>query len=210
MRYTKNMKTYEPLIIPLNKPFEDLTNKEAKDYFDWYMDHIDERSEYLRNKVSASLSISIDQLDYSLNSLIPVWKWFLGVAEIKNSFFLANKIQNRALKKLFYKEGESPFSVFTQYVLRDIAMYISKVFTHNYSKVTPTFKTSPKNYVYVNEPLLIGFIDDNPEYPKPFHPDLNPQSLVEICALSILDNTQHENDLLNDCLRWVNWIPKES
>ena len=45
MKITMNMKDYDPLVIPLDKPIEELTLKETREYFDWYLAHIDERSE---------------------------------------------------------------------------------------------------------------------------------------------------------------------
>lgn len=199
MKITKNMKDYDPLVIPLDKPIEELTLKEACEYFEWYLSHIDERSEYLRKIVSQGLNVSVDQLDYSFDSLKLIWKWFLNVAELeKNSIIF------------FKKDRQKDFNVFTHYVMRDIAMYVGKLFTMNYPIIKWTFKTKPKNYVYVNEPILIGFIDDDPDYAEPFHPDLNPLALVHICALSIMNNEQMENDLLDDCLRWRNWIPNKT
>ena len=198
MKITKNMKNYDPLVIPLNKPIEELTLKETREYFEWYLSHIDERSDYLREKVSQGLNISVDQLDFSFESLKLIWKWFLEVAELEKTSF-----------DFFKKNQQKDFSVFTHYVIRDIAMYVGKLFTMNSPIIKWTFITKPKSYVYVNEPILIGFIDDDPDYPKPFHPDLNPLALVHICALSIMDNEQMENDLFDDCLRWKNWIPNE-
>jgi len=198
LKITKNMKNYDPLVIPLNKPIEELTLKETREYFEWYLSHIDERSDYLREKVSQGLNISVDQLDFSFESLKLIWKWFLEVAELEKTSF-----------DFFKKNQQKDFSVFTHYVIRDIAMYVGKLFTMNSPIIKWTFITKPKSYVYVNEPILIGFIDDDPDYPKPFHPDLNPLALVHICALSIMDNEQMENDLFDDCLRWKNWIPNE-
>ena len=198
LKITKNMKNYDPLVIPLNKPIEELTLKETREYFEWYLSHIDERSDYLREKVSQGLNISVDQLDFSFESLKLIWKWFLEVAELEKTSF-----------DFFKKNQQKDFSVFTHYVIRDIAMYVGKLFTMYSPIIKWTFITKPKSYVYVNEPILIGFIDDDPDYPKPFHPDLNPLALVHICALSIMDNEQMENDLFDDCLRWKNWIPNE-
>lgn len=199
LKITKNMKNYDPLVIPLNKPIEELTLKETREYFEWYLSHIDERSDYLREKVSQGLNISVDQLDFSFESLKLIWKWFLEVAELEKTSF-----------DFFKKNQQKDFSVFTHYVIRDIAMYVGKLFTMYSPIIKWTFITKPKSYVYVNEPILIGFIDDDPDYPKPFHPDLNPLALVHICALSIMDNEQMENDLFDDCLRWKNWIPNKA
>lgn len=87
MNYSRNRNNYIPLIPPINKPYTELTKIEAKIYFEWYMSHIDERTEYLRTKVAEDLSISIDKLDFSVLSLKLVWRWFLNVAEIRKASF---------------------------------------------------------------------------------------------------------------------------
>lgn len=62
----RKAKKYIPLIIPLDKPFEQLSKTEAKAYFDWFISHVDERSEYIRKKISEGLNMSIESLDFSM------------------------------------------------------------------------------------------------------------------------------------------------
>lgn len=83
MKISENQKKYTPLIIPVDKPFEKLTKKEGKEYFDWFISHVDERSDYLRQKVSEGLNIPIESLDFSIESLIFIWRWFLKIVELK-------------------------------------------------------------------------------------------------------------------------------
>ena len=171
----KLSKKYIPLISPIQKPFVDFTKKEAQEYFVWFLDNIDDRCNYLISKVSDGLKIPIDRIDYSVESLKIIWKWFLGIAEIsKKSHVLLDKAQplkNYSFLRDFLNKDAFELSVFTQYVIRDIGMYLGKVLKTNYPILEWTFKTKPKNYVSVNEPLLIGFVDDNPSYPKPFYPE---------------------------------------
>ena len=57
MKMSENQKKYVPLIISVDKPFEELSKTEAKAYFDWFISHVDERSEYIRQKVSEGLNM---------------------------------------------------------------------------------------------------------------------------------------------------------
>lgn len=82
MKLSKRQKNYLSLVPPPNKPFADMSEEEAQDYFDWFISHIDERADYLRSTVSNRLGIPIENLDYSLGSMKPIWKWFLQVAEV--------------------------------------------------------------------------------------------------------------------------------
>lgn len=214
MNYSRSRNSYIPLIPPIDKPYTELTKIEAKMYFEWYMSHIDERTEYLRTIVAEDLSISIDKLDFSVLSLKLIWKWFLSVVEVRKVSFkelthglwpFSDKIAIDH-QHLFH-EPQIRLGTFSYFVLRDIGMYVGKMFVINYPALQWTFKTKPKNYISVNEPLLVGFIDDNPIYPKPFYPDLEPISFAEGCALNVIDHTQHEDDLYNLCMKWIAWIP---
>lgn len=215
MKFTESMKEYKPLIPPIDKPFIDMSKAEAQAYFDWYISHVDERAEYLKTKVAEKLQIPLNKLDYSLESLKLIWKWFLGVAEIsriskKEIQHLKKSLKDYPQSFIDSMIGDSHegLSIFTQFVLRDIGMYVGKVFTTNYPSIKWTFKTTPKNYISVNEPLLVGFVDSNPSYPKPFYPDLEPIGFAEGCAVKLISKTEHENDLYDICNKWIQWIPK--
>lgn len=215
MEMTENQKNYEPLIVPFSKPFIELSKKESQEYFDWFISHIDERSEYLKKKVSDGLGVPIKLLDYSLESLKPIWKWFLQMAETTKQPKVDSKQLEKALEgqpqivRCMIEDPGEVLSVFTEFVLRDIGMYVAKMFTSNYPVLKWTVKRMPKRYVHVNEPLIIGFIDDNENYPKPFHPDLEPIDLARTPAMKLIRNVQpHDDDLYNECKKWVGWIPK--
>jgi len=217
MRLTENMINYNPLPIPFHKPFEELSKKEANDYFDWFISNVGERSDYLRGKVASGLNISEECLDFSLDSLKPIWMWFLQVAEV-------SKTPKDVLKK--YKKSmigqpksyvdhminnhlNEELSVFTEYVLRDIGMYIGKLFIDNYPCLKWTIKYTPKSYVYVNVPLIVGFIDDDESYPKPFHPDMDPIFVARAPAMKLFEKTQKDDDLYERCMKWAQWVPSE-
>ena len=77
MKIFKRTTEYKPLIIQADKPFQEMTKKEADAYSEWFLSKIDERSEYLREIVSEGLRIDIKQLDFTLDSTLLIWKWFL-------------------------------------------------------------------------------------------------------------------------------------
>lgn len=203
MKFPDIMKDYEPLIIPLKKPIEELTKKEAQEYFVWFTSNIDSRVAYLTEKVSLDSGVSSEQLQFTEESLIIIWRWFLQKAKI-------SRTPRRIIREMKQSMHGSPkswishvvnqnkeeLSIFTQYLIRDIGMYLGKMFVQNHSIIKWSYKTSPKNYISVNEPLLIGFIDDNPDYPRPFYPDFEPIGAVECVALNLFDGNENENDLL--------------
>lgn len=214
MRKNKKLYDYTPLIPPISKLPINFTKTETQEYYKWFMAHIDERSDYLRERIAQDMCISLDLLDFSLESLKLVWKWFLDVADLdKKSIFEPQKRSkenksNSFIHDFLSSDNDLHLSVFSYYVVRDIGMYVGKMFTSCYSNISWSVKTKPKNYISVNEPLLVGFIDDNLDYPKPFYPDFEPIGCVYTCALNLIDNTSQENDLYNLCAKFCSMIPQ--
>ena len=75
------MSRYLPLVPPIPKAPIEFTKQETQAYFDWYMEHIDERCQYVIEKASSYLHCSPSVFDYSYESLIPLWEWFINDAE---------------------------------------------------------------------------------------------------------------------------------
>lgn len=214
MKMSENQKNYEPLIIPIDKPFEELNNQESQEYFDWFVAHVDERAEYIRRKVSKDLQITLDSLDYSLESLVLIWRWFLQVAELSKT---PKKVLDEIKKALkgheqsfindMVNESKVELSIFTRYVIRDIAMYIGKMYVKNYSTIIWGYHTDIEKDSFANMPQLIGFVDT--KYNPPFNMEFEPIFMTEGQAANLFDHTQSENDLYNICKKWNQWIPKE-
>ena len=198
------LRDYVPLVLPIPKNAIDFTHFETEAYFAWFMEHIDERAEYLRNRVARDLQISVDELDFSIDSLKPVWKWFLDIADYDQR--LARKFRSADA----FTPVKCPLSESSLCVIRDIGMYVGKTLTTRYPGLSWTVKTKPKNYISVNEPLLVGFVDADPSYPKPFYPDFEPLGAVYTLALGLFDQTARANDLYDLCVKFSGWVPFQS
>ncbi len=74
----KTIKKYECLVYPNAKAPEEYNLEEAQAYFDWYINKIPERIDYLSG-------FSGVNLDYSEDSLKHIWKWFLKNAVIEKT-----------------------------------------------------------------------------------------------------------------------------
>jgi len=204
MKITNKMKNYEPLIIPISKPIENLTEAEAANYNQWFLENIGFRVDYLLEKVSSDYALKKEKIKYSEESLLYIWRWFLEKAEIsKTPLKVLREIRKemkghpKSLINYTVEQHKEEFSVFTKYLMRDIGMYLGGMFVSKYSSISWSYKTKPKNYAYVNEPLLIGFIDNNPDYPKPFNYELEPIGAIECLALNMFEGSQKESDLLD-------------
>lgn len=207
---------YNPLVFPLNKPPYEYTMREAKQYFNWYMEHLDERCEYLRQTVSSQLPINIESLDFSFQSLVPLWRWFLSVAEVTTwENPILDEIRNNSSlsddKRRFFLDVHSSnnrhLSTFTEYVIRDIGMYVGKVFTIAYpNHITWSFIHKPKNHIHVNQPGLIGFLLTKEDFLNhvPAAPDylFEPIHMTQVQAQKLTRNASSEMDLYNICMIW--------
>lgn len=200
---------YDLLIPPLGLDFRSMTPKQAEENFNWFMSIIPERINYFQNRCSNDLGISMDALNFSAESLLPVWRWFLKTAKMeKTPQEELDKMKEGA--KIF---GESfinweQFTVTTKLIMRDIGIYVGQCFILNYSNLSWSYKTKPKTSVTVNQPIIAGFraaymgnVGD--VFFAPFH-------MTEVQAANLYDNTQTEADLYNIFMKWVALIPKNS
>lgn len=214
MRNSKSIDTYFPLVPPINKPFEKMNSIEANAYFDWFVAHVDERSEYIREIVATDLHIPLEALDYSIQSLVYIWRWFLKIVDFKKTPKSILRNIKKELKannegedfiKLVIQESELDLSVRSHYIIRDIGMYVGKMFVTNYPSLRWDYHTNTKQDSFANIPQIFGFLDT--EYEPPFEPQFEPIHFAEMQAGNIFDKTQDENDLYNICSRWLKWIP---
>lgn len=185
---------YDILVPPLSKPVNQFTEAEAQAYFEWYIEKIEERVNYLSSYTKLNL-------DYSPNSLVRLWGWFLKNAKIETT----PKARLADLEKELTTSG-SPFtndvlnenarqlSLETEYIIRDIGMYWGEVFVKNHSSVYWGFYTTPKKDSFVNHPLLLGF--PNEIFPDRDGPPFEPIHMAKVQASKLLRRTASPNDLL--------------
>jgi len=199
---------YEVLVPPFGLDFYSMTPKQAEENFHWYIQKIPERTEYLRSQCAKDLAISINEVDFSPKSLKLIWRWFLKLARIEKT----TKDEIEQMRKTFSRFGESfinkeRLSVITEYIIRDIGMYLGELYVRNYPSIRWSFYTKPKRDFFVNRPLLIGFIDNN--YNPPFKATFEPIHMAGVQAANLLDKTQKETDLYNIFMKWVEYVPQE-
>jgi len=197
---------YKILVPPLSKPIEQLTREEAEAFFAWYMSKIEDRITYLQEYSGLNL-------DYSSDSLYALWKWFLKIAVVertpskllcdqlqKMEHFLANtsnayiaKTKNRLSKQL---------SVESQYIIRDIGMYLGQVFVKNHP--TTSWACYMRRDVCCNKPVVLGFVSRDGV--KPSYPPFEPIWMVQIQAYKIINGGASADGLLKLYNNWLKYI----
>ena len=207
LRFLRDIK-YELCVSPLGIDFMEMSPEEAKANFEWFIEKIPERIHYLTQRCAYDLKVSPSVFDLSPNSLIYIWRWFLQTARIEKT----PKEELEIMRKQFGHLGESfinkeKLSVSTEFILQDIGMYFGEMFVRNYNSIQWSYRTKPKRYIFVNQPILIGFVDTN--YDPPFHDRFAPVHMVGVQAMNMFDKTQNEKDLYNLFMRILRTVPKD-
>ena len=74
-----------------------------------------------------------------------------------------------------------------------------------------TYRSAPQSDIFVNTPLLTGFVQTEDmrgnALPQPFHPEFEPIHMTGVQAVKILRGRQANEDLYRICLLWSGWIP---
>lgn len=196
---------YEILDPLINKPFEKFKVDETKKYFEWYVNQIPTRIEYLKKK-------SGQELDLSFHSLIILWEWFIRVSRIEKidknrKLALREAIDNDVIKeRQILSDERLQLSLETEYIIRDIAMYVGEVFTNYSNKICWGYYTDKKGEAFCNMPVLKGFEDMSFEHG--FKMIFEPNHMVHVQAENILDKSAKKDDLYNMCMIWKSHIPQ--
>lgn len=165
---------YEMMIPPFeHKDFKSMNNKETKKYFDWFVSQVEYRIEYLKQYIDKE-GVELD-LDFSIDSLIPLWKWYEDKIEV------VKKDKEEYIQQMaMYPEWMQPYisqekiSNDTLKIGLDISMYFAEVIIRNNpEKIRWGFFTKSKKRMSVNQPTLLGFLGDD---------DLNPRLIILNCT----------------------------
>lgn len=187
--WRKKKLTYEICIPPINKPVSSMNSRETKEYFDWFIEKIPERIQYLSEKIADDCKIKINLTDFTPESLVVIWRWFLDKAQTE-------KTDSNVLR----------LDMQTEYIVRDIGMFMGEFFNVRHAGIHWSYYKTPKADIFVNKPVLIGF-KDNCVSP-PFDAVFEPVHMVRVQATKIVLNKQNENDLLNLYNIWSEKIVK--
>lgn len=165
---------YEMMVPPFETVrFDEMNKKQAQEYFDWYMSQIDIRISTLLN------AVKIDggnyDFDYSVDSLIPIWKWYenkIQFRKLDESEYESQILRYPEWMKTYISDKDLSFETLTY--CTDVSIYFAEVIIRNNNgKIKWGYFTKPKNRFSVNEPVLLGFKDND---------DLNPRLIVENCT----------------------------
>lgn len=193
---------YDILVPQLGKSIFRLNEEETEEYFTWYMEKIPERVAYVSKVCAKELHIPAEKMDCSPESLLLLWKWFRRRARTER---IPGKKENREPKELWQIDRQ--LTLETEYILRDIGMYLGETFRKNNPQIYWTYYTSPKRDFFVNHPLLKGFVDRT--FGHPFEAVFEPIHMAHVQAAKILTKKSKDTDLLNIYNIWAEKIDRE-
>lgn len=141
-----------------NYAFFELTARQAKEYFNWYMEQIPNRItllwEYMKQECPET-----EPFDYSPESLIPLWEWY--ETQIQQVPMTAKEIESRV--KIFPKYLESEIrkntNKFTDETLSlalDMSIYLGEIVVKNHPHLCWNYRTRPKREFSVYRPVIDG------------------------------------------------------
>lgn len=144
-----------------NYAFFELTPKQAKEYFLWYMNEIPNRIallwEYMKQEHPET-----EPFDYSPESLISLWEWY--ETKIEQVPMTAKEIEARV--KIFpqhleseIRKNKNKFTDETLSLALDISIYLGEVVVKNHPHLRWNYRTRPKREFSVYRPVIDGLND---------------------------------------------------
>lgn len=178
------------------KEFHEMNKREAQQYFDWYMSQVPVRLKQLKEAYAETSGRDSGELDFSPQSLVPLWSWFLPWVAYEPK--TAEEIQEELAKLpewLHESFLEAPYdlSTGTLTLAADIAVYFAEVFRKKYPNLEWGFVIKPKSFMHVNRPILK---DNNSTF------ILEPQHLLHVITLEAAENNLDQEALINLYTIW--------
>lgn len=150
---------YKLMIPPMRiGRYEDMKKKDAKKHFDWYISEVPKRIEQLRLLLVNFESESSVILDFTPQSLIELWNWYINNVEIldKTEIELENEKSERGIyitKNIL----KNKISIEWLAIAVDIGIYFAECMIKNCNNLKWDVIYKPKSLMCVNKPVVVGF-----------------------------------------------------
>lgn len=205
---TDYLSAYIPLVPPCNLNYDDWTRKEALAYLAWFVKQVPIRAKYIVDFVAAAAQEPDLHALSPHDKLVSIWRWFLQVAETEP----VSQEERDAQAPFLAKFGPSfvcytQFTLMTEYIMRDIGMLFAQLLLDISGQLDWTVVSKPRKYVWVNRPILDGFLDTN--YTPPYKAQIDPLHMVGVQAGKIISGSPTtEMDLARIFSKWAAKVPK--
>ena len=199
MKWRLSKLNYDILVPKLDKSIFKLSEKEAAAYFEWFMEQVPQRVAYVSAVCAKELRIPVERLDCSPESLQLIWKWFRKRAQTEPAKLTEEEKNHPSFNNGMFK-NDRQLTLETEYIIRDIGMYLAETFRKNHPQIYWTYYTKPKRSFFVNHPLLKGFVDMTTGVP--FDAEFEPIHMAGVQASKILSKRSKDSDLFDIYMIW--------
>ena len=205
-----SLELYQPLLPPFQLDYDNWSSQKAAEYLAWFVEQVPERTEYITKLISKELRKPGLAKMAPRKKLRYVWRWFIKVAETEP----VPEEELALLEPIRVKFGEQSglyctiqLTTRTEYVVRDIGMLFAQLLLEQSECLSWSVVSKPERYVFVNRPILVGFLDTR--FTPAFKAETDPIHLVRVQASKALDDEpMSAMDLVKIYDTWSAWIPK--
>lgn len=147
---------------PFTLKFWEMSKKELRDYFRWFLDVTPERINELASAVKSSPGFEDWEPDYTPTSLNALGSWF--AVQIQTRPRTHEEIEEIAAQSPFPRSGQE-LTNRTISLAMDIGMYLSEVLLRNNPSLRWDQLFGSKRFIEYGQPVLVGFVHDTPINP---------------------------------------------
>ena len=177
-----------------NYAFFELTARQAKEYFNWYMEQIPNRItllwEYMKQECPET-----EPFDYSPESLIPLWEWY--ETKVQQVPMSQKEIEFQAARYPKWIENEirketMKYTDETLSIALDISIYLGETVRKNYPNLYWGYRAKPKNEFSANRPVILKLVGKRAYF--------NPSRIVFVAMVK--SSEAHDKSQLYDLYRY--------
>ena len=140
------------------KNFEEMTEKDAKEHYEWYLSEIPNRLDLLEKAVIALKQNHEVKLNFSKDTLIDLWGWYIDNVQIiqkSDEEYQNELVSSNPMIKEFIKKEEIATGWLS--IAMDISIYFAECLVKNNEVLNWGLVTKPKSLACANKPIIIGF-----------------------------------------------------
>lgn len=180
------------------KNFDEMSETDAKEHYEWYLSEIPNRLKLLETSVKVLKPKQDIEFDFTKESLIGLWSWYLDNVEIvqktEEEYQLEVNNSNSMTRKSIMKEK---ITIGWLAIAMDISIYFAECFVRNNEVLQWGLMTKPKSLACVNKPVVIGFRHNM---------QLDATNILFVQTRKILKGLKKKDALLQLYDNWVNHI----
>lgn len=182
--------------LPIDLDFSTKTTKELRLYREWFYDNKDERLHILTEAINNTEEFESWQMDYTVESLLSLGKWFKSQVSTEKFSEEEYKVQRENIPD-YIKISDWDLDIRTRSLIVDIGIYLGEVFIHQYKNLQwEQFITRSKLHADRGQMIICGFGNDC----------LEPIRIVFNIALSFVKNTKKDDRIYNIYHVWEGYL----